>query len=617
MTGKKSEIYLSWESKRKAMQFVPGGLEVANTGSTIAKRNFDYKYWKVRGYNFASKPQTLHYDFATLKDYAGYIKEGADIFIGIEEFKLLVDEYDDDRTNYKYYFYLSKDQIHGFSELKKWLLKQVPGFIDKRLIKQEIKPYIKPVLSRLHDQQNKRSELDRNKQNDIFFATRYMEGWNQEFGWESGKSRLTKDQRKSIETNFKRLMDMLKFCEANHWRPYVVVMPFSPNLKKLMPENILRDCLWDPLSKIEDMGYPVINLYHDEEFADFHLYRDSLTFNETGKRIFNIKLQKGIEICMNTNKKEESNPRSYCLRNGLELPWISFGTGVIWKYTRNRRLFIKTTLRQILSSIKHGRMNRELYGNLYIDRILLDAYDAGFRFFDTGRIYAYSENHIGKIFSEYQDISVLTKCSAMDITRKNSPNHVKGNLEISLKNLRRDSVELYLLHWPEGDWINYYRQIIKEYKKGNIKAFGACNLQMKHLTEIEKAGLELPMMIQTEIHPLNIRAELQDYCRKHGIQLMAFAPAAHSNEKICNSEIMRKLIKKYHKSAVQICIRWHYQHHIIPIVSTFQRKHMDENLGIFDFALSEDEMEGIDALDEGLVLLDSHGIDDPNYIWNY
>ena len=312
------------------------------------------------------------------------------------------------------------------------------------------------------------------------------------------------------------------------------------------------------------------------------------------------------------------NNKTYKLRNGNTIPWISFGTGVIWRYTRNKPLFIKHYLRTILSCVKHLRFNRELKGNLLIKSILNNAYNEGFRSFDSGRIYAMSEYYIGKVLSQKQDLFITTKCSTMDVTREYSPSDVKGNFELSLKYLNRESVDLYLFHWPEGDWLNYYSQIIELYKKGKVKAFGTCNLSIENLKQIEDAGLELPMVMQTEMHPLYARHELRQYCQDHNIQVMAHTPTCRNCDKFTKIELIQNLSKKYHKTPAQIAIRWHYQHNVIPVVSCFNKKHMHENLNIFDFELTQQEMELIDKLDCNYILLNVKGSyeDDPNFIYN-
>lgn len=162
------------------------------------------------------------------------------------------------------------------------------------------------------------------------------------------------------------------------------------------------------------------------------------------------------------------NERFYKIGNNLDIPWIFFGTGVIWKYSRNPKLFLKTNIKQILSSVKHFKMNKELYSNIHVSRILEEAYNSGFRGFDTGRIYGYSEKMIGKLYTKHDDIWINTKCSVMDIERKQSPATLEENLAISKANLRVNEINSLLLHWPEGGGISgltFTRILLKNAKK--------------------------------------------------------------------------------------------------------------------------------------------------------
>lgn len=308
----------------------------------------------------------------------------------------------------------------------------------------------------------------------------------------------------------------------------------------------------------------------------------------------------------------------YTLNNGVKLPWIAFGTGVVWKYSRNPYLFLKWLARCVLSSARHLCLSRELVGNLRMDRILREAYKSGYRMFDTGRIYGYSEKKLGMLRTRGSggDFCVITKCSEMDLARKGTPDTVKGNLDLSLNYLKSNYVDVYLLHWPEGDWLRSYKQLASLYEGGGVKSYGCCNVGISHLAQIEGGGLPLPMVIQTELHPFNGRRELRAYCREHGIQLMAHTPTGRMGREIRECSVLQSLSEKYHKSIAQIILRWHFQNGIIPVVSSFQTSHMRENLDIFDFVLSLKEMEEIDELDQGLRYLEAEGIDDPNYIYN-
>lgn len=610
MFGKGSLKYKNWANHARELRNMPKDCKVINTGSTPSFKAFDYRLWSVQGYNLGFQPQPLYYDFETLKKYSQKISKGAKICIGIEEFKFLVDAYDDKSTDYKYYLWLDKDQIRTYDEKTGWLMKHAPAVLHPEFALGDIKWIINRVLrKKTIDFTSINTETD-----DMRWADRWVSGWNKEFGWEI-EQKITSDQAKIIHINEKRLSDMIDYCIGKGWNPCLVIPPFSPNLSRLLSGNVLRKGLWEPIARVsEEKNIPVFNYYFDKRFANYNLYTDALTFNETGKRFFNKVVQEQIGV---TEGVAEMQEKTYELRNGVSIPWISYGTGVVWKYTRNIKLFLKVNIRQALGSLKHMKMSRELYGNLHMRRILTDAYESGFRMFDSGRIYAHSEDRIGDAVSGMQGVFITTKCSWMDITRTCSPSNVAGNLAVSLKNLKRDSVDLYLLHWPEGEWIDIYSQIIREYEKGNCRAFGACNMSIENLEAIKQAGLALPMVVQTEMHPLCVKKELRDYCKRHKIQLMAHTPTAHSIKELKESNIMKILQEKYNKNVVQITMRWHYQNNVIPVVSTFSKEHMRENLDIFDFELTDEEMKAVDSLNKNKILLDSHGIDDPNYVYNY
>lgn len=619
MLGKKTSQYKLWAEHAILLQSMPEECQVVNTGSTPSFKAFDYSLWDVKGFNLGFQPQPLYYDFETLKKYSKRIAKGAKILIGIEEFKFFVNAYSDETTDHKYYLWLDKEQIRTYNKQKDWLIKYAPIILHPKFFLRDIKQGIKRLLKRGTNSSKAEGSgaIDDSLYSenlDIQWAQRWVRGWNKEFGWEKGQ-KIRIEQAETVAINERRLSNMVDYCLEHGWSPNLVVPPFSPNLAKLLSVDVLRQGLWDPLDRISrEKNIPLLNFYYDERFADYRLYSDALTFNEKGRRLFNHVIQEKIGIM--EVAKLESN-KTYQLRNGLEIPWISYGTGVIWKYSRNIPRFAMSNFKEILRSIKHLKISRELYGNLHIKRVLADAYEAGFRMFDTGRIYAHSEDRIGDVVSEKPGVLITTKCSWMDITRDYSPDTVEGNLDVSLNNIKREKVDLYLLHWPEGEWLDTYAQIIEEYKKGRCRAFGACNLNIEHLKKIEDAGLELPMVVQIEMHPLNVKKELRKYCQAHGIQIQAYAPTGHNVKELLESETMKELTVKYHKSSVQITIRWHYQNHVIPVVSTFSKEHMKDNLDIFDFELTDAEMIAMDALDKGKVLLDSQGIDDPNYIYNY
>ena len=306
------------------------------------------------------------------------------------------------------------------------------------------------------------------------------------------------------------------------------------------------------------------------------------------------------------------------LANGLKIPPIGYGTGVVRKYSRNKLLFVKSNIRPVLSSIKHLRMNKQLKMDIYAEQIIRNAYSSGFRLFDTGRIYGYSEKMIGKGLRgiDRSSFYLVTKVSDMDIERKCSPDSVRGNMNESLRYLGTDYVDAYLLHWPHGCWTDIYLEMEKEYKNGRTKSLGVCNFSISHFEQLTKKCSILPHICQTELHPFNSKPLLRAFCKKHGIVLMAHTPTARMCEKVRQCNVLLSLSRQHHKTVTQIILRWHMQHVIVPIIATVSEEHMKENLNCGDFMLSQAEMCMIDALNEDYVMLDANGIDDPNYIYN-
>ena len=308
------------------------------------------------------------------------------------------------------------------------------------------------------------------------------------------------------------------------------------------------------------------------------------------------------------------------LRTGQTIPSIGFGTGVIRRYSRNPWLFMKARIRPILNSIRHVCLHPELVGDLCMSRIVDQAIQMNYRLFDCGRIYGYSEVMVGdgilRSGKRREDFFLVTKISDMDVTRSVSPNNVRGNLEDSLRYLKTSYVDAYLLHWPHGDWIDIFRQMEVLYEEGIARAIGVCNFTISHFVELEKHARIMPMICQLELHPLNTKKEVREYCKEHGILVMAHTPTGRMCEKIRENTALQDLARTHKKTIAQIIIRWHYQNHVIPVVATKSPVHMCENLDIFDFSLSEEEMQMVEAQNEGYVMLPGNGIDDPNYIYN-
>lgn len=167
----------------------------------------------------------------------------------------------------------------------------------------------------------------------------------------------------------------------------------------------------------------------------------------------------------------------------------------------------------------------------------------------------------------------------------------------SLENLQVDYIDLYLIHWPNKLNAETWRAFEDLYKEGKVKAIGVCNFKIGHLEELKKTAKIMPMINQIEMHPLSSKNDMLDYCRQNNIEVMAWSPIVRG--KLFSNEIMMSLAEKYKKTIAELIIRWHIQRGVIPIPKSSNAGRIKENFDVFDFNISEEDMESINALNEG------------------
>jgi diketogulonate reductase-like aldo/keto reductase len=312
------------------------------------------------------------------------------------------------------------------------------------------------------------------------------------------------------------------------------------------------------------------------------------------------------------------------LSNGVDIPFIGYGTGVVNRYTRNRTLWIKDKIRLVLSSIIHLKLNRQLRIDLFASEMVKNAYDIGFRLFDTGRIYGYSEMSIGKNFEKIsrENYFVTTKISDLNLEQaplssSDDENKIIAHLRKSLKYLKIGYVDLLLIHHPHGPVAEIYAGIEEAYRLGLTRAIGTSNFTVRDFEELKKTQKVAPMVNQGERHPFFTNAEVLSYCRAHNILFNAHTSVARNCDKARNNKLLKSLSQQYSKTVAQIILRWHYQNGVAPVVSAISPQHMRDSLDIFDFSLTFEEMNMLEGLNENYRMLDcENGVDDPKYIYN-
>ena len=162
-----------------------------------------------------------------------------------------------------------------------------------------------------------------------------------------------------------------------------------------------------------------------------------------------------------------------------------------------------------------------------------------------------------------------------------------------------DYIDLYLLHQPYFDTIGAWQALVEAQKEGKIKSIGVSNMTPRLFNDFISQTKVKPAVNQVECNPYFQQKELREVLKKHGTLLEAWYPLGHGNKELLNNGIFIKLAQKYHKSAVQIILRWHIQEGNIGLPKATSEEHIKSNIAVFDFALSDEEMAQIRALDTG------------------
>ena len=237
-------------------------------------------------------------------------------------------------------------------------------------------------------------------------------------------------------------------------------------------------------------------------------------------------------------------------------------------------------------------------------KIIKNALNLGYKMIDTASFYN-NEVGIGNGIKESgidrKDIFIVTKLWNDDHGYDNTIEAFNK----SLNNLQVDYIDLYLIHWPNKLNAETWRAFEHLYETGKVKAIGVCNYKVEHLEELKKTAKIMPMVNQVEIHPFSTKNNIINYCKDNiinyckdnNIKVVAWSPI--SRGRVLSNELMIDLSQKYKKSIVQIVLRWHMQKGVIPIPKSSNENRIKENIDIFDFEISSEDMKAIDSLDEG------------------
>lgn len=257
------------------------------------------------------------------------------------------------------------------------------------------------------------------------------------------------------------------------------------------------------------------------------------------------------------------------LHNGVEMPW--FGLGV--------------------SNINEGAE---------VINAVKAAISHGYRSIDTAALYG-NEEGVGQGIRESikesgisrEEIFVTSKVWNSDLGYESTI----AAYETSLKKLGLDYLDLYLVHWPvEEKYKEAWRALETLYKEKRVKAIGVSNFHIHHLEELLKDAEITPMINQVEFHPHLTQKELHNFCKEHSIQLEAWSPLMQGG--LLEHPVLVEIASKTEKTVAQVILRWDLQNEVVTIPKSIKEARIIQNSQIFDFELTEDDMERISALNE-------------------
>ena len=268
------------------------------------------------------------------------------------------------------------------------------------------------------------------------------------------------------------------------------------------------------------------------------------------------------------------------LNNGIEMPIISFGVYQIPKEDTKR--------------------------------CVLDAIKSGYRGIDTAQSY-FNESEVGDAIVECgvprEELFITTKVWVDHYGYE----ECKASVEESLRKLKTDYLDLCLLHQPFSDYYGAYRALEELYAEGKIKAIGVSNFYPDRLTDICMFDRKvIPAVNQVEVNPFNAQWCAQENMEKHGVKMEAWAPFGEGRNNLFTNETLVSIGKKYNKSSAQVMLRWLIQRGVIVACKSTHIERMQENINVFDFELTEEDMNSIKTLDTSNSLFFSHY--DPNMV---
>jgi 2,5-diketo-D-gluconate reductase A len=236
---------------------------------------------------------------------------------------------------------------------------------------------------------------------------------------------------------------------------------------------------------------------------------------------------------------------------------------------------------------------------------VLSAIEAGYRLFDTAELYGNEQavgNAIKRSSIPREELFITTKFGSKEAGYEKT----NAAFQKSIEALQLDYIDLYLIHQPFGDIFGSWRAMQDLYNAGKIKAIGVCNFLPDRLMDLIANSGFTPAVNQIETHPFHQQIETQQFLKDNNVQIEAWGPFAEGMNGVFTNEVLAVIGVKYNKTVAQVILRWLTQTGVVAIPKSSRKERMIENINIFDFRLSDEDIQSIQTLDTKQSLVFSH-----------